>query len=223
VPSEIFSVLDKQGQPPWAEVLRPMKSPVQPQGSQQQIALMLGTVIAEGFVAVEARNSQEVKNIGKSVLDLAQAINVREAIVPRSKAIIQAADKSDWPGVRKELDTTLRIVKDAMAQLRSEELSQLISLGGWLRGTEALCQVISKNYTPEGAELLHQPVLLKYFKHRIERFKNKSPLVDKILKGLNDVEPLMNGDPEKGEISEKAVKEIEAIATDLVKAINQKP
>jgi hypothetical protein len=223
VPSEIFSVLDKQGQPPWTEVLRPMKDPVRPQGTPDQIALTLGTVIAEGFVAVEAKNSEEVKNIGRSVLNLAQAIDVKAAVVRRSNAIIQAANKNDWPAVRKELDGALRDVKSAMAELHSDDLSQLVSLGGWLRGTEALTQVILKNYTPEGAELLHQPVLLKYFKHRIERLKNKTPLINKVLKGLNEVEPLMNGDPEKGEISEKAVKDIEAIASDLVKAINQKP
>jgi hypothetical protein len=223
VPSEIFTILDKLGAPPWTEVLRPMKEAVQPRGTPEQISLLLGTVIAEGFVAVEAQNSEAVKNIGSSVLNLATAIGVKQAVESRANAIIQNANKKDWPAVRTELDRAQRNVKAGMVAIHSEDLSQLVSLGGWLRGTEALTQVVLKNYTPAGAELLHQPVLLKYFKHRIEGIKNKTPLVLKIQKGLDEVEPLMNGDPDNGEISEKAVKDIQTIASDLIKAINQKP
>src|SRR5881397_364870 len=70
VPSEIFGVLDKLGKPRWAEVLRRMKGVAKPFGEQPQVALYLGTVIAEGFVAVEAEDADQVKKIGRSVLSL---------------------------------------------------------------------------------------------------------------------------------------------------------
>ncbi len=221
VPSEIFSVLDKQGHVAWVQVLKKTKDPIQPRGSQEQISLLLGTVIAEGFVAVEAQDPDEVKNIGKSVLELSKAIGVKKTVVTRSNAIISDADKKDWQNVRVELDKALQDVKSAMAELRSQNLAQLVSLGGWLRGTEALTQVVLMNYTAEGAELLHQPVLIKNFKRRVEALKKKDPLVQKIRQGLDQIEPLMgNGE---GEISEKNVKDIQQICSDLLKAINQKP
>ena len=221
VPSEIFLVLDKQGKPAWSEVLRPMKQAIQPQGGPEQIALTLGAVIAEGFVAVEAENTEEVKNIGRSVWNLSKGIGVKKAVERRSSAIISDADKKDWKGVRKELDGALSDVKTAMIDLRSQDLAQLVSLSGWLRGTEALTQVVLKDYKAEGAELLHQPLLLKNFKRRIEMLKNKKdPLVEKIHQGLLQLEPLMSGE---GEVSEKTVKDIQDICSDLIKAINQKP
>ena len=61
VPSEIFGVLDKLGRPNWTAVQRPVNGVVQPIGEQPQIALILGSVIAEGFIAVEAEDSNEVK------------------------------------------------------------------------------------------------------------------------------------------------------------------
>src|SRR4051794_31294410 len=67
VPSEIFKVLDKLGKPNWSALQRPVNNVVQPIGEQAQIALILGTVVAEGFIAVEAEDTQEVKQIGKSV------------------------------------------------------------------------------------------------------------------------------------------------------------
>ena len=93
MPSEIFAVLDKLGKPHWDDVLRKVKSPVAPMPDREQTALLLGTVIAEGFIAVEATNAEEVKRIGRSVQNLSKAIGVEKAAYPRSKAIIDAADK----------------------------------------------------------------------------------------------------------------------------------
>ena len=224
VPSEIFAVLDKLGQPHWEGVLRSSKSLSKPPGEQAQTALLLGTVIAEGFIAVEAMNTGEVKEIGKNVLNLAKALGVGKEVTKRTNSIISLANTSDWQGVRKELDGALSDVKAAMIKLDSEPLSQLVSLGGWLRGTEALTTVVSTSYTKDGAELLHQPVLLDYFEKRIANMKPKfkgNPAVTKVQKGLIDIRPLM-GRNDGTEISEKTVKEIKSIAEDLVKTIGEK-
>ena len=225
VPSEVFAVLDKLGgKPHWEDVLRPSKSLAKPPGEQAQTALLLGTVIAEGFIAVEATNTAEVKEIGKNVLNLAKALGVGKEVTKRTNSILDAADKSDWQAVRKELDGALSDVKAAMIKLDSEPLSQLVSLGGWLRGTEALTMVVSKNYSKDGAELLHQPVMLDYFEKRIAGMKPKfkmNPAVSKVQKGLIDIRPLM-GLADGTDISEKTVKEIKAIAEDLVKTIGEK-
>ncbi|MEO7319498.1 MAG: hypothetical protein ABIZ56_10960 [Chthoniobacteraceae bacterium] len=224
VPSEIFNVLDKIGSPRWDDVLRPSKSLAKPPGEQAQTALLLGTVIAEGFIAVESMNTAEVKEIGKNVLNLAKALGVGKEVTKRTNSIISLANTDDWKGVRQELDGALVDVKAAMIKLDSEPLSQLVSLGGWLRGTEALTMVVEKNYTKDGAELLHQPALLDYFEKRIAGMKPKfrtNPAVTKVQKGLTDIRPLM-GLNEGTEISEKTVKEIKAIAEDLVKTIGEK-
>jgi len=222
VPSEIFSVLDKQGKPAWSEVLRPVKD-VAVTGSKEQISLVLGTVIAEGFVAVEAQNPEEVKNIGRAVLKLSQAIGVQKAVVRRSNAIIEAADKSNWSSVRHELDGALADVKNAMNEMRNQDLAQLVSLGGWLRGTQALTAVVEAHYSADGAELLHQPALLDYFKRRLDAMPAKTKsvgLVKRIREGLNEISPIMGSDT--AEVSEKTVKQVDSVATELIKVINQK-
>ena len=224
VPSEIFAVLDKLGRPHWEDVLRSSKSLSKAPGEQAQTALLLGTVIAEGFIAVEAMNTGEVKEIGKNVLNLAKALGVGKEVTKRTNSIISLANTADWPGVRKELDGALFDVKAAMIKLDSEPLSQLVSLGGWLRGTEALTAVVVADYTKDGAELLHQPVLLDYFEKRIANMKPKfkaNAAVSKVQKGLIDIRPLM-GLSDGAEISEKTVKEINKIAEDLVKTIGEK-
>lgn len=224
VPSEVFAVLDKLGKPNWPEVLRPQKSVVTPAGGKEQVSLMLGVVIAEGFIAVEAENSEEVKNIGNSVRSLAKAIGVERAVRNRANSIVEFADKRQWMEVRRELDLALADVRQAMIELNSEALAQLVSLGGWLRGTEALAAVVGKNYSVDGAELLHQPVLVEHFNLKLKALPEavqQGALISKILAGLKSIQPWMGG--QSGEnIREKNVRDIGQTCAELVAAVQGK-
>ena len=74
VPSEVFATLDKFAHSNWRAVQRPQLGGWKPHGDQAEIALRLGAVIAEGFVAVEAEDAVEVKDLGQAVLGLARAL-----------------------------------------------------------------------------------------------------------------------------------------------------
>lgn len=224
VPSEIFNVLDKLGKPNWTNVLRAPKGTLAPFGNQQQIALNLGTIIAEGFVAVEAGNTAAVKDIGKSVLSLSKALGVSKEVTSRANAIIAAADKQEWNQVRKELDGALSEVRGAMGALGSPELADLVSLAGWVRGTEALCEVVEKNYSRDGADLLRQDILLDFFDGKLNSIagkKSATPLIPKLQAGLKSIRQLI-GPSDSPEISAKSVKEVGETASGLVKAIQTK-
>lgn len=224
VPSEVFNVLDKLGKPRWEDVLRPPDKSVSIPSDGAHTALRLGTVIAEGFIAVEAEKPEEVKKIGSIVQKLAKALNVEKQVEKHANAIIAGADKKDWSSVRRELDNTMRDVKEAMIELNSESLSQLISIGGWLRGTEALATVVNSSFSKDGAELLHQPVLLDYFERKLSAMpaKYKSlPLVTDVQKGVLEIRPLV-GISDGTLISPKSVEEVGSVAGRLTKAINSK-
>ena len=223
VPSEVFSVLDKLGSPNWRGELR--SSLGKNTGNRAQVALLLGTVIAEGFIAVEAEDSERVKEIGKEVLVLAEAINVRKAVIARSKSITEKAEAKDWRSVRKEFDGALRDVRSAMEELGDDELAQLVSIGGWLRGTQVLTSIVSKNYSQDGAELLYQPQLLDYFTRRLDGLKStrlgKDDLVVRIRKTLNGIRPLIGKD-DGSKISADNVQRINKMTSEMVVAITSK-
>src|ERR1700758_5641523 len=193
LPSEVFNVLDKLGSPNWQEQLR--HPVIRNTGERAQIALLLGCVVAEGFVAVEAADKERVKQIGRDVLELARAIGVESAVLSRTNSIVTKADTGDWPAVRTELDGALTDVKNAMVELKDDQLAHLVSLGGWLRGTEVLTAVVQKSYSPDGADLLNQPELLRYFQTRIAGMPPRlrtNRLVTRIQKGLDQISPLIN-------------------------------
>ncbi len=218
VPSEIFIVLDKLGTPNWRAEMRDNLG--KNTGNRAQVALLLGTVIADGFVAVEAEDAEKVKEIGQEVLLLADAINVRKAVIARSKSISDKAQSKDWRSVRAEFDGALQDVRGAMQELGDDDLAQLVSLGGWIRGTQVLTSIVSKNYSPNGAELLNQPELISFFSRRVDEIRTprlrKEELVVKVRKLLKDLKPLIA----KESITLDTVQKINKMTTDSVNAIS---
>ena len=216
LPNEVFGALNKLGGVNWSEFVRTGK------GSnfteRPRIALLLGTVIADGFIAVQAEDARTVKEIGQRVLGLAKGIGVGNSITPHAKAITEAADKRNWASVRQELDRTQNSVQQAMSEVHDEKLSHLVSLGGWLRGTEVLTAVVNKRFSEDGAELLHQPDLLTYFEDRLRAMPEFNlKLLQDIQAGLGEVRPLI--DVGESRISAASVKRINEITSRLDAAI----
>ena len=212
LPGEIFSALNKLGTVNWREHVRSNKGTNFTE--RPRIALLLGTVIADGFIAVQAEDAPAVKEIGQRVQALARGIGVERSITEHAKAIIEAADKRKWENVRQELDRTQNSVQQAMNEVHDEKLSQLVSLGGWLRGTEVLTSVVSKHFSVEGAELLHQPDLLIYFQTRLQGMPELNlAIIHDIQNALGEVKPLI--DVGNARISPESVKKINQITTRL--------
>jgi phosphoglycolate phosphatase-like HAD superfamily hydrolase len=212
LPNEVFGALNKLGPVNWREYVRTNR------GSnfteRPRIALLLGTVIADGFIAVQAEDAPAVKDIGQRVQALAKGIGVEHSITQHAKAIIEAADKRKWDHVRQELDSTQSSVQQAMKEVNDEKLSQLVSLGGWLRGTEVLTAVVTRNFSTSGAELLHQPDLLVYFQTRLQAMPEFNiAIIKEIQDALIRVKPMIDvGD---ARISSESVKKINEITTRL--------
>jgi hypothetical protein len=213
LPNEIFGALNKLGSINWREYVRTEKSSNFTQ--RPRIALLLGTVIADGFIAVQAEDAPAVKEIGERVLNLSKAIGVGNSITPHAKAITEAADKRKWGEVRTELDRTQSSVQAAMNEVHDEKLSQLVSLGGWLRGTQVLTSVVTKHFSPDGAELLHQPDLLVHFQTQLAGMPEfNQPIIHDIRTALGQVKPLVDVSG-SNHISADSVRKINDITTKL--------
>jgi hypothetical protein len=215
LPNEIFGALSKLDSVNWKEFVRTNKGTNFTE--RPRIALLLGTVIADGFIAVQAEDAPSVKEIGQRVVSLAKGIGVGNSIVPHAKAITEAADRRNWPAVRQELDRTQNSVQQAMNEVHDEKLSQLVSLGGWLRGTQVLTSVVNRHFSTDGAELLHQPDLLDYFQRKLATMPEFNvPVIAQIKGSLQEVKPLIEtNDP----ISPGSVKRINDITSRIDSAI----
>ena len=218
VPSEVFSVLDKLGEPNWRQELRDVDFPKS--SDRTKLALMFGLVVAEGFVSVQAEDKEKVKDIGREVIDLATALGLIKAVRPHAQAILDAADKEHWSAIRKEFDQTQKTVRDSMEQMKDVDLSQCVSMGGWLRGTASVTSVVGKNFSADRAELLNQPMLVEHFLATISKMgpsMKGHAIVSDISKGLTSILAKMEGAVDG--FTKEAVSDIGKTCDDLLGAI----
>jgi hypothetical protein len=217
VPKEIFRSLDQFQDANWRPVKRLEVAHWKSHGDQAQIAILLGVLTAEGFIAMEAEDSTEVKNIGKRVLTLSRALGIEKRALRRARSIIDLADKGEWVAARKEWDGVVSDLESGMIELKSAQLSQLISLGGWLRGTEALSALLLQNYSPERGNVIRQPALIDHLENQLRAMGNDiqaRPIVVKLLDGIRRVRALVES--ENGPLPEETVRKIHDICAELV-------
>jgi hypothetical protein len=101
-----------------------------------------------------------------------------------------------------------------MSELKSEQLAQLVSLGGWARGVEALSVLVSQRYSPENAELLRQPMLLSHFEQQLAAMAKDDPVVANAMKSLQDYRRILEAT--QLPIQAPTVKDIGGVAAELL-------
>lgn len=220
VPREIFAALDELGSINWGALVRHPEFTVQ--ADRNATALIFGVVIAEGFIAVQAKDGEATKKLGPRVLELSELLGVKDAVNAHAKAIVDSADSGDWDGVRRELDRTQATVRATMKELRDEELAHFVSMGGWLRGTEAAASAVAAAYDADKSELLHQPGLVAHFQKVVGGLDEKAgklPSFRRIRKDLPQLESAMRADA----MPVESVRLIESLCAGMVKEILGKP
>jgi hypothetical protein len=198
-PGELFAALEKPGKPDWASQYR---TPIpMTYRNRAQIALNLGGLIADGFIAVEAQDSQQVKNIGTDIIKLAKALGVSENVLSRGNSINEFAESSEWDALHEELEATQNEVKTSMQSHRDQDLVILVSLGGWIRGTQAVSASVLKNYDEQSARVLRQPAVVGFIHSKLDDISmdlRSEPLVKSVSEQLAGIEKLVAFQPGKG-------------------------
>jgi hypothetical protein len=191
-PGELFAALEKPGKPNWVGQYRgPIPTTYR---NRAQIALNLGGLIADGFIAVEAQDGQQVKNIGSDIIKLAKALGVSQNVLSRGNSINEFAENNEWDALHEELEATQNEVKSSMQSHSDQDLVILVSVGGWIRGTQVVSAAVMQNYDERAAKVLRQPALVKFIHAKINDISpnlHNEPLVKNVSDQLNDIEKLV--------------------------------
>jgi len=192
-PGELFAALGKAGKTNWSGQYRgPIPVTYR---NRAQIALNLGGLIADGFIAVEAKDSQQVKNIGSDIIKLAKALGASENLLGRGNSINEFAENNEWDTLQEELEATQNEVKSSMQSHADQDLVILVTLGGWIRGTQVVTAAIMQNHDERSAKVLRQPALVHFMQSKINEISpelRQEPLVKDVSEQLNGIEKLVS-------------------------------
>src|SRR5438445_1795265 len=197
-PGELFAALGKLEKTNWSGQYRgPIPVTYQ---NRAQIALNLGGLIADGFIAVEAKDSQQVKNIGSDIIKLAKALGVSEKLLGRGSSINEFADNGEWDTLLEELEATQNEVKLSMQSHADQDLVILVTLGGWIRGTQVVTSAVIQKYDERSARVLRQPALVHFMQSKINEISPElrgEPLVKDVSEQLGEIDKLVSFPPGK--------------------------
>jgi hypothetical protein len=192
-PGELFTALSKAGKINWsAQYREPLPMTY---SDRAQIALNLGGLIADGFIAVEAKDGQQVKNVGSDIIKLGKALGVSEQLLGRGNSINEFAEHNEWDTLQEELEATQNEVKSSMQSHADQDLVILVTLGGWIRGTQVLTGAIVKNYSEAAASVLRQPALVRFMQSKVNEISpdlRQDPLVKRVSEQLTGIEKLVS-------------------------------
>jgi len=221
-PGELFAAIEKPGKTDWSGQYRgPMPITYR---NRAQIALNLGGLIADGFIAVEAKDSQQVKNIGSDIIKLAKALGVSENLLKRGNSINEFAENNEWDTLQEELEATQNEVKSSMQSHNDQDLVILVSLGGWIRGTQVVSGAIARNYDERSAKVLRQPALVKFMQSKVNEISpelRSEPLVKDVSEELTGIEKLVSFPADKAPTVDEVRKVNEAVGKVMEKIENK--
>jgi hypothetical protein len=222
-PGELFAALEKPGKLNWSDQFRgPVPTNYR---DRPQIALNLGGLIADGFIAVEAEDSQQVKNVGSDIIRMAKALGVSENILSRGNSINEFAENNEWDALQEELEATQNEVKSSMKSHQDQDLIILVSLGGWIRGTQVVSAAVLKNYDERSAKVLRQPALVRFIQSKMNDVSpelRNDPLVKDVTEQLGTIEKLVSFPPGKAPTIDDVRKVHDAVGR-IMEEIQRKP
>ncbi len=221
-PEELLHSLSRCAKPDWASKFRPPVAVAL--NSRAQIALVLGGVFADGYLAAQAEDAQQCRNIGKDLVRLSKTLGVQTELLDRSRSIADSAQKKDWAILRRELNATEAELGAALRKHEDEGLARLVSLGAWMRSTEIVASLLCDHYSENAASLLRQPALGILMGRGLEKLGEKldtDPALELIRPKLNTVERLLNGSADTPP-SSMEVKDLAAILTSILKDVTEK-
>ena len=217
-PGELFAALGKSGKINWSAQYR-APIPVT-YANRAQIALNLGGLIADGFIAVEAKDGQQVKNIGSDIMKLGKALGVSEQLLSRGNSINEFAENNQWDTLQEELEATQNEVKSSMQSHADQDLVILVTIGGWIRGTQVVTGAIMKNYNESAAKVLREPILVHFMQSKLNAISpelRQEPLVKDLSEQLAGIEKLVSFPEGKAPTAEDVRKLNEAVGKLMTK------
>lgn len=183
------------------------------------LAIELGFLIADGFLAVQAEQLDKVEDLATRLTRYGRALGAGDRVNRHAASLLDAAKEKNVEQLKKELSATQRDVEVELVVLRDADLAHLISLGGWIRALQVSTVAVDNQFSVERARKVMREDIADYYTEsvaglepRISERPNYLAMRD-VLAGLRS-EMVLEDDKEP---TEEMMKGIRNQAAELVK------
>lgn len=159
--SKIFNQLDDLPAIPDEYVLRARPEKLSTEAGQ--LALEMGYLMADGFIAVRSGHMNDIKPIALDLVRYGKALGVGDKMNAHSASLLENAEKGQIEEFKKNLAATQEDVNAEFVSLRDPDLAHLIALGGWVRALQAATAAIASKFDAKQATVVFYPDGPAYF------------------------------------------------------------
>jgi len=225
-PFDKFIALDQvlpEGKINWGQVFRAVAVDVDPDALNDKeiaIPMVLGIRIADGVMAIRARDAELLNKAASDIEKLAKKLGVTDGDLGRAREVRAAANKGEWLRVFMELGFFQQDIMNKIENKEQATRGTLLIVSGWLQGARYTSTVVADNYSAETSNYLREPLLARALKDKVEKLPANvtgSPLVTKLREMLPKMEKILDI-PLEGSISKENVAELNRLCTEVVKA-----
>lgn len=224
-PYDKFIALDQalpKGKIDWSKTYRGTATTLDPDQFKDPtvaIPLALGVRIADGVMAVKAKNAELLNQCASDIERLAKKMGVDEADLRRARAVRAAANKGEWLQVFLDLGFLQQDIMTKIESGKNPAQGSLLVIGGWLEGARFTVPLVRDHYTPELSNILREPLLVKALIDKLDALPAEvqaHPSVTGLRKILPEMYNIVNI-PKNGTISKETLADLQKQADQGVK------
>jgi hypothetical protein len=225
-PYDKFIALDQlvpSGEINWNQTFRKVAVDIDPDQFTEKdvvIPMVLGVRIADGVMAIKARDVELLNKAASDIETLAKRLGVADADLNRARAVRAAANKKEWLNVFMELGFFQQDIMKKLEDKESAARTTLLIVSGWLQGARYTTALIEDHYTAATSNLLREPKLIQALAAKMDTLpasSKQNAAVTKIREALPKIEKILDI-PLDGSVPKESVAELNRLSTEAVKA-----
>ncbi len=181
-------------------------------------ALALGVKIADGVMAIKARDAERLNSCADQIETLAGQLGVSDQQMLRAQAVKRMANEGEWLAVFLELGFLQTDIMDALREAEDDDLRTLIICSGWMQGANYTSSIIAQHYSEETSNFLREPLLVQQLIREMDALPSPIKSDDKvtsIIARLPEIYEIVNI-PLNGSIAQDKVNRMNELTSGIV-------
>ena len=182
-PSELYGRLSEATRPQWRQLYR--TTVTRCLEGRQQAAMGLGAVTADLFLAAQARDSQQIRNLLQDEETIEKTLGLNESMATLRAEVLAAAEQSDW----KRLGTGIEKLgvghRRYLRAQKDEPLADLAYIGQWLRTLQTCHAVVLARDLTDQRLAIGDPALITEMTRRLQTVSPAGTESSRCLRLLN--------------------------------------
>ncbi len=185
------------------------------------IPQVLGLRIADGIMAVQAKDAELLGKAASDIEKLALKLKVGDADLARARRVRTLANEGKWLDVYRELGFLQQDIMQKLEENPKDQRSSLLMISGWIQGCRYSSRLILAHYSDASSNILREPLLVSALIKKSEALPaetRKLPsvaIIEKTLPALHKIVNVGMEDP----IPKDQVATLDKLATACVKEI----